>query len=319
MKSAFVTAVVGLAALAGCEDGPQVFSAEPVRVFAMVQPTEHGGPAVSQQGRDVRLADLPRQIREYHQSNYVDDCRSMDGGRLTVRELGYVQSGDLNGDGRTDYVLRGTHLECSVGASYICGNGTCPFNVFVATNQGFRQGGVVGHEVELERVGDRDFLQVTTRDGNRSRWGWNGVEFSPMPAGGAEYPSGSASTGIGDEPIRLDVSFTPEAQMTLARRRERIIVNAYYAGESHPDYNGDTDEMGWLVLGEDLQMTTPAGGQVVLSSDRIDRDQAQHIVGNANVRITARGHMGTELSCAIDGPISDMAGRVSPMVCDLAR
>lgn len=60
---------------------------------------------------------LPRQIRDYHQAAYLDDCRFFENSTLTVREPGYVTSADFNGDGRPDYVLSGTHLNCSAGAT----------------------------------------------------------------------------------------------------------------------------------------------------------------------------------------------------------
>lgn len=273
--------------------------------------------SLSQDISTVRLADLPAQISDYHRTTHVAGCSDM-GGHLTVDETAYARRVEFNGDGRADYVLLGSELECSAGASAVCGNGTCPFDVFVSQNGTFVQSGVVGHEAAVRRDGDRDYLMVTTRDGVEHRWGWSGRSFDLMPAGAATTTQ-AATQGAGSA-IRLNVTLTPAARSAFARTGERVVVKAFYSGSANANYQGDDlDEMGDLNLGSDEQTLSATGGEAVLANSKINQSMLQHMSGQAQVRITVWGSGASYLSCELGGAVAELSRRPQNLVCDVAR
>lgn len=235
--------------------------------------------AAASPARVTLLAKAPGPVTDYHQSVYVDECQAA-GGTLTVREPGYVKSADFNGDGRPDYVLDGNNLDCSVGASFVCGNGNCPFDVLVSQGAGFVEGGTTGHAARVVRVEGRDLLEVTARTGDVTIWGWTGNVFDVVPGAAAQAVPRSQAAGF-----TIDISLTPRAAARLADR-EGIVVSAIITGRAIPERMDDADEMGEIDLGSD-EITVPGrAGPVVITGKNFKPARLALVEGRrANVRV----------------------------------
>jgi hypothetical protein len=66
-------------------------------------------------------------------AGYADQCRVL-GGTLTGATRPNMLAGDLDGDGKADYVLNPQNLKCSVAATAFCGNGGCQISIAVSSN-----------------------------------------------------------------------------------------------------------------------------------------------------------------------------------------
>ncbi|WP_206612784.1 hypothetical protein [Paenirhodobacter populi] len=77
----------------------------------------------------VHAQDLPPEIAADTEQAFAN-CRSA-GGTPSLRE-GYLLQGELNGDGRPDYVQNLMGLECANAWSFFCGSAGCPVTVWLS-------------------------------------------------------------------------------------------------------------------------------------------------------------------------------------------
>ncbi len=73
---------------------------------------------------------LPKLLQE-RLDKAAADCKRLDDGTLTVAS-GAVSRPDLDGDGKPDWALDESRLQCSTSASYFCGSGGCTTAFLVA-------------------------------------------------------------------------------------------------------------------------------------------------------------------------------------------
>lgn len=99
-----------------------------------------------------------------------------------------------------------------------CGNGTCPFDIFLSQDDGFTRFSTIGHEGTLIQQGGKALFMVTSKTGQVRRLG-------PPPAGGTK-------ASAADQAIILNVTLSPAARAAFARTGERVVVKAYYSGEA---------------------------------------------------------------------------------------
>lgn len=95
-----------------------------VRMLAVV--------ALLQTGDDpstVMTASVPQPIKDNLQID-VQSCREQ-GGRVVLGPR-YMQEGDFDGDGRTDYLMDQEAVKCTTAASLYCGNSPCTVFAFLA-------------------------------------------------------------------------------------------------------------------------------------------------------------------------------------------
>ncbi|MFC7399753.1 lysozyme inhibitor LprI family protein [Chelatococcus sp. GCM10030263] len=76
---------------------------------------------------------LPAGI-EARVADYGDQCRKL-GGTMTGSNQPLMLSGDIDRDGKPDYVLNPINLRCSAAATAFCGNGGCQISIALSSNE----------------------------------------------------------------------------------------------------------------------------------------------------------------------------------------
>lgn len=78
---------------------------------------------------------MPPQIRAFTDEN-VALCKDA-GGTPTLSEHYLTEVGDLNGDGRPDYVTSLAGLDCADIWTLFCGSAGCPVTVWLSAHEGY--------------------------------------------------------------------------------------------------------------------------------------------------------------------------------------
>lgn len=95
-------------------------------------------------------AEMPTEIDIFTQEN-IASCKDV-GGSPTVLDGYLTEAGDLNDDGKPDYVTNLAALECADAWSLFCGSAGCPVAVWLSGHDGYTIGWG-GHAQEWELRG----------------------------------------------------------------------------------------------------------------------------------------------------------------------
>lgn len=131
-----------------------------------------GAPAAAQQSEPPReVQALLRDVRF--------SCVPGPAGRL---RQGAVQSADLNGDGRADYVIDFGAIDCPSGSPGYCGSGGCRIDAVVSSPDGYRARdlGVLGTRPRIVRGRGLPVVHIPSRRVTLSLR-WNGRRLAILP------------------------------------------------------------------------------------------------------------------------------------------
>ncbi len=168
-------------------------------------------------------AQTPPAVERMRQE-VMRDCRSA-GGRPNLRPE-FQSTADLNGDGRPDYILDLSGLDCTGAESFFCGSAGCPVTIFLSTGGGYAtkpMGHVQGWE--LDRSTNPPVLVLMLHgsacgrvgaEGCQQRLAWNGRELAAVGRGGGRpppqaAPQPGASSAPGGWTLRLVAGRSPVA------------------------------------------------------------------------------------------------------------
>ncbi len=116
----------------------------------------------------VLTSNIPQPIKDNLEGD-IQMCREQ-GGRVVLRPP-YIQEGDFDGDGRTDYLIDQEAVQCTTAASLYCGNSPCTVFAFLAYD---------GH-LEPHHLPDDIFEPVVVTQGPFSAVETAGVDAKGTP------------------------------------------------------------------------------------------------------------------------------------------
>jgi hypothetical protein len=109
-------------------------------------------------------------------ADYGDQCRKL-GGTMTGPNAPSMLSGDIDRDGKPDYVLDPINLRCSAAATAFCGNGGCQITIALSSSDYTKPVTALGSEPTLaQRPGGTeldlwvDRLRCKTADFKQACW-----------------------------------------------------------------------------------------------------------------------------------------------------
>ncbi|MFD1882388.1 hypothetical protein [Paracoccus pacificus] len=89
-------------------------------------------PVLAQSAGQELPADLLKAIK-----GQIDQCRYAGGNPLP--HPGFVTTGDINGDGRTDYLTDSARFECQGYPGYFCQQGGCDVALYLTGPEGLKR------------------------------------------------------------------------------------------------------------------------------------------------------------------------------------
>jgi hypothetical protein len=120
-------------------------------------------------------------------AGYGEQCRKL-GGTMTGPNQPLMMSGDIDRDGKPDYVLNPINLRCSAAATTFCGNGGCQIGIALSSNDYTKPVTALGGEPTLaQRPGGTqldlwvDRLNCKSADFKQACWAtyaWNDGELT---------------------------------------------------------------------------------------------------------------------------------------------
>lgn len=159
----------------------------------------------------ARAQNLPAEIAAETERAFAD-CRSA-GGSPSLTE-GYLQTGDLNGDGRPDYVQNLMGLECANAWSFFCGSAGCPVTVWLSRDDALEPAwSSYAQDVRLDGAGV--IVSLHGQFCTPPRSGYDGCEerltFDPATAPGAEPAAQTATPAPAPAPATPTPTLPPGA------------------------------------------------------------------------------------------------------------
>lgn len=152
-------------------------------------------------------------------------CRDVGGTPSTV--AGYATTADLNGDGRTDYVIDLAGLSCAGAPSFFCGSAGCPVSVWLSGPGGYFVADA-GHAQAWRREGTTIVRSVHGQLCNPPRSGVDGCEMRRDFAG-LTRPAGQAAVPATGWELRRVANVPPVA--TVAGVGSIASVSAFCLGD----------------------------------------------------------------------------------------
>lgn len=119
----------------------------------------------------------------------IEQSRQDCSGRSELKP-GFIETRDINADGRADYILDYGHFQCGDNAGYFCGTGGCLTQVFTSLPDGTYVEALNENVrgLQFASVGGRPAMLLSLHGSACGRAGyepcamtlyWNGLRFSP--------------------------------------------------------------------------------------------------------------------------------------------
>ncbi len=130
------------------------------RIRALKQDLDRAMKAIEQEENRVpsTLPTLPAPIEAIIEG-YRDQCRQLGGTLADAATRPEIMTGDLDGDGKPDYVLNPQNLRCSAAKTAFCGNGGCRIIIAVSSNN-YQPIAVLGGQPTLVQKADGTDVEI---------------------------------------------------------------------------------------------------------------------------------------------------------------